>query len=235
MRKGQARSGRSRSGAASAAGCPLSCVFVSAPTSHASMVREGLISIGWDRFLQSDAAYDDDATYDDDDVWSPLTRSDFIHLGTIRVGAHTYVVLFCLHSRCDVVVIRSGIFFVLRSAWLLPLHPPRLSPSLRADDMLPGGGARDRRPPVDLSQVAPLYSKVSSFGLRCIIIVRLACFKTEQQRILSKIVLAVHEKLHENVSDDLLAFAFSSSHIFFFDDIRVCFVICMSLFLLCIY
>lgn len=48
-----------------------------------TMVREGLISLGWEsRFLQSGS--DSSSAFDDDDVWTPLKTSDFIHLGEER-------------------------------------------------------------------------------------------------------------------------------------------------------
>lgn len=46
------------------------------------MVREGLISLGWGRVLQSGS--ESSSVYDDDDVWTPLKTSDFIHLGGCR-------------------------------------------------------------------------------------------------------------------------------------------------------
>lgn len=70
------------------------------------MVREDLISFGWERFLQegddgsSTSTYDDDHStydgdystyYDDDYEWTPPMKWDFLHLGTVIICGSTVV------------------------------------------------------------------------------------------------------------------------------------------------
>lgn len=59
------------------------------------MGRQGLITLvadGW-RVLQSSSTTTE---YDDDDVWTPLRKSDYVHLG-ITIGYQVLVVLVVAH------------------------------------------------------------------------------------------------------------------------------------------